>query len=434
MKRNLKIFFVYATVLVVLASCSKNDYESGGVISPVISIANMKAMYNGDDVLLIKDKLEGAYQVAGVVISDKDNGNIASNEIVVQNSARGTTSGLVFSFGDNNTDFNLGDSVKIDINNAVLTRKNGTLKVIGTDFNFSRVTKVSSNNVVTPKILTPTELYSGFYNYESVLVQINNVSFDGVTNGQTYEGEAKLFDESGSNIFLSTSSSASFAQQALPLTAYFVGIPTYYDANSDYYNRAKTLLKMRNADDAFNESGAAYLNFPETFESVPASQKSVYLMPGIDDRVTFTSGTWKIYQGVIGDQVNYDRFNPINGIQAIRLQQKLTGSAYLEMCFDLNQGASKVTVAHAIYGLYSSDPKVASAWDLEYSQDEGTTWTKIGETVAETNTKDATLVTFNTNIKGKVRFRINKLGSEGYPNGQNGMLNIDDFTVYQNVD
>ncbi|ADY50661.1 hypothetical protein Pedsa_0073 [Pseudopedobacter saltans DSM 12145] len=434
MKIYLKNFFVYLAGLIVLASCSKNEYESGGTVSTVMSITKIKSLHNGDDVLINKENFEGAYQVSGVVISDRNNGNIAPNEIVVQNSSRGTTSGLIFSFNDNNVDVNLGDSIKIDIHGTVLARKNGALKVSGENFTFSKITKVSSNNIVKPRLVTLIDLYSNFFGYESTLVQLNSMSFDNVANGQVYNGEAKFHTESASAIYLTTLPTASFAQKALPLLADFVGIATYYDANSNNFNRAKTLLRMRNEEDTFNETGAIYANFPETFESVPASQKADYLMPAIDDKVTFGSGTWRLYQAVIGNTPSYDRFNPLNGLQAIRLKDKLNGSAYLEMNFDLTHGASKIEIIHAIYGLYSSDPKVASAWNLEYSQDQGATWTKLGNTVAETNTKNPSIVTFNVNIKGKVRFRINKLGYDGYPNGQTGMLNIDDFTVYQNID
>lgn len=426
--------FLLALMLVTLFSCRKNEYESGGVLSTVMPMANIKALHIGDDVPLKKEDFEGAFELAGIVISDVDNGNFAKNELVVQNTFRGTVTGLIFSFNDESTNFKLGDSVKINIDNTVLTRKNGALKITGTDFKFDRVTKVSSNNVVTPRKVDLISLYSNFYTYESTLVQLSGMSFEGITNGQPYKGEAQFATESASRVYLYTMNTASLADKSIPLVADFVGIPTYFNPDADYYNRAKMLLKIRNSEDVFNETGAPYFGFPETFEGVSSSVKSQYIMPEIDDVVEFSTGPWRLYQAVIGDEPRYDRFNPLNGVQCIRLREKINQSAYLEMKFDLPNGASKVEVVHAIYGLYTTDPKVASAWDLEYSQDEGATWTKIGETVMETNTKNPAVVTFNVNIHGKVRFRIRKLGYDDYPNGQNGMLNIDDFNVYQNVD
>ena len=434
MKINIIKYISYLGAVLFIAACSKTDYESGGKISTVIAMANIKALHNGDDVLLKKENLNGAYEIAGVVISDRTNGNFPANEIVVQSSYRGNITGLIFSFADDNSSIELGDSIKVNIDQTILSRKNGSLKISGNDFTVANVQKVSANNLVQPRVVNLINLYANFYTYESTLVQLEGMEFDNVINGQTFNGLVKFKTESSSNIQLSTLASATFADKALPLLADYIGIPTYFDPNSDHYNRAKTYLKLRNGDDVFNETGAPYLNFPETFESVSASQKPNYLMPEIDNIVEFKSGPWILYQSIIGDQSRYDRFNSLNGIQSIRMKDKLAGSAYLEMGFDLVEGASKVEVMHAIYGLYTSNPQVAAAWDLEYSQDGGNTWNKIGETVAETNTKNPSIVTFTMNIKGKVRFRINKLGYDGYLNGQNGMLNIDDFTVYQNAD
>ena len=116
------------------------------------------------------------------------------------------------------------------------------------------------------------------------------------------------------------------------------------------------------------------------------------------------------------------------------MREKIKGSAYLEMGFDLENGASKIEIMHAIYGLYTLNPKTPAAWNLECSQDGGQTWFKVGETVPETNTRNPEIVTFNVNLHGKVRFRINKLGSDDPLFFEAGMLNIDDFNIYQNVD
>jgi hypothetical protein len=432
MKKNIKVFFAFFLGVIALSSCSKNEYESVGVVSPIISMGYVKALHNGDDVPLVKEKLMGASQIAGVVISDRSNGNFKPNELVVQNSSKSTIAGLVFVFNEVNNSINLGDSVKIDISNCVLTRENGSLKVKGSDLNFSKVTKVAENKVVTPRVITLTQLYSDFLPYENTLVQINNVTFPDLIGGTVYDGEIKMGEESNISIYLSTLSTASFSQNFLPLTASFLGIPTYYNPTSDYYNTAKTLFKMRNSDDVLNETGAAYLNFPEDFELAPASSKSSYVMPGIDDKVTFKTGVWRIYQGVIGDVVNKDRFNPL-GTQSIRMQEQLSESAYLEMDFDLQLGASQVTLN---YGTPTFTTPVESTFILEYSTDSGLTWTQAPNTNNITDpTKDVKEAVFNLNIVGKVRFRINKLGLGANTSVvKNGALNIDDFKVYQNID
>ncbi|MFA4869984.1 MAG: DUF5689 domain-containing protein [Pedobacter sp.] len=429
MKKDIKSLFAFFIGIIVLSSCSKNEYESDGAVSPVIYMSYVKALHNGDDVILAKEKLMGATQIAGVVISDRTSGNFNENELVVQNSSRNKISGIVFKFTDNNTSINYGDSVKIDIENCVLYRENGSMKIKGDDLSFAKVNKVESNKVIAPRKVSLTQLYSDFFNYENTLVEVANIAFPDLIGGEVYNGDVKMGEEASILIYLSTKSTANFAQKSLPLLASFRGIPTYYNATSNYYNTAKLLFKMRNEEDAFNETGATYASFPEDFELAAASTKASYLMSATNDMVTFKTGNWRIYQGIIGDVVNVDKFNP-TGKQAIRLKDQLSESAYIEMNFDLTSGASKVTFS---YGVPALGAITASTFDLEYSQNGGTTWTKVGNSITDAG-KNAQLATFNVNVSGPVRFRINKLGlGPNTSSVNNGFLNIDDFKVYQNV-
>ncbi len=98
------------------------------------------------------------------------------------------------------------------------------------------------------------------------------------------------------------------------------------------------------------------------------------------------------------------------------------------MNFDLPNGASKVTFS---YGAYYTD--ASSTFQLEYSQDGGTTWKKTGEAVADAS-ETSRVAIFLMDLKGNVRFRINKLGL-GATNGVdifNGRLSIEDFAVFSN--
>lgn len=432
MKKNLKIAIGFILALFALASCSKNENEALGTISPIIGINYVKALHNGDDVNLVKEKLMGATQIAGVVISDKNSGNFDSKEFVLQNTNKGTIAGLVIKLNDPNTTINYGDSVKVEIENCILTREKGVMKIKGNSLTLSKVTKVSSNNTLKPIVLTPTQLFSQFYTRESTLIQLNNTTIPDLIGGEVFAGEYRLSENTAISLFLNTSANANFAQKFLPMVASFIGIPTYYNANSDYYNTAKLLFKMPNEDAVFNQTGSVYLNFPEDFEAAAASSKSQFVMPAINDKVAFKTGMWRIYQGIIGDKINQDKFNPV-GKQAIRLQEQLSVAAYLEMDFDLPNGASQITFSYGATNP-ATGTAVPSTFILEYSQDGGTSWTQAGNSL----TSDATVAkeaSFSLNIVGNVRFRINKLGLGA--NGavvKNGLLNIDDFKVYQNVD
>ena len=432
MKKNLITFMGAAFIALIFSSCSKNESDALGVVSPVISVKYVKGLHNGDDVTLAKEKMMDATLISGVVISDKNSGNFDSKEFVLQNTSKGAPVGLVIKLNDANTTINYGDSVNVEIENATLTRERGVLKIKGENLNLAKVTKISSGNVVMPMVLTPTQLFSQFYLRESTLVQVKNVTIPDLVGGEVFAGERRFDENPNVALFLNTTASANFAQKFLPAVASFNVIPTYDNATSNYYNTAKLLVKMPNGEAVFNQTGSVYLNFPEGFEMAPAASKSDFIMLAINDKVTFKTGVWRIYQGIIGDKVNEDKFNP-SGLQAIRLQEQLSVSAYLEMDFDVPNGASQITFSYGSARPSTGTP-VASTFDLEYSKDGGNTWSKIENSL----TSDVTLVksaSFSLDLTGAVRFRINKLGLG--LNGavvKNGLLNIDDFKIYQNVD
>lgn len=416
------------TGLAVVAGCGDTN-PAEGIISPIVGVSYVRDLYNGDDVVLQPDLLMGANQIAGQVISDASGGNVGTSELVLQNVSKGKLAGISLDFGtDALAEYLPGDSIKIDITAGVLTRKNGTLKITG--LNKSGITKVISGLTPLVRTVAVSELYSNFQNYESTLVQVNNAGIDPApVGGEVFAGDKKLDDGTGGNIFLSTETDASFANNSVPMNATFVGIATYLNATKNTNVGARQLLKIRNERDISNASGSTYANFPETFEFPVATEKSAYDMPAIDNTITLKSGSWKLEQSVLGAVRNSDRFNSM-GFQAVRMQKDLTVPALLQMNFDLPKGASKVSL---VYGSYATDP--SSTWRLEYSQDGGTTWEKIAEDVTDASSKPK-LVTFNVNIKGPVRFRVNKLGlgKSNIPFLLNGQLNIEDFTVYQNVD
>lgn len=167
-----------------------------------------------------------------------------------------------------------------------------------------------------------------------------------------------------------------------------------------------------------------YPGFPEDFESPDTSAKARYKA----ETIKLKTGEWTLDYALLGALVGHDRFNP-SGKQSIRMQQNRSKPAYLSMNFDLNEGASKVTL---LYATYYKD--AVSTWVLEYSTDGGQVWQAAGKEIT-TETTDLKLATFNLDIKGKVRFRVNKLGlgdGKQDPSIKNGRLSIDDFTIYKN--
>lgn len=161
-----------------------------------------------------------------------------------------------------------------------------------------------------------------------------------------------------------------------------------------------------------------YPNFPESFET---NSKLSY---AIDD-VTLPTGRWRLDNTVIQSE-KYE--TPTSGKHAVRMAMNLSTSAYLQMMFDLPNGASKVVLWYKCFPLDKP-----SMWQLEYSTDKGKKWHPTGDLVVATNKDKYVEAVFELDIKGKVRFRINKIGlgdGSKNPDISNGRLNIDDFAVY----
>jgi endonuclease G len=153
-------------------------------------------------------------------------------------------------------------------------------------------------------------------------------------------------------------------------------------------------------DAPVHASAPIYSGFPETIE---AGSKISYTAAD----VTLSTGIWNFNNALIGTSTS-DRKA---GLKSARIQS----TGMLTMNFNLTNGASLVTISHAVYGT-----DAASTWDLYASTNSGSTWTKIGSTVTTGSTTLST-ASFTMTYSGNVRFQIRKLTG--------GRLNIDNFSV-----
>lgn len=414
---------IYVALLLLLAgaatftSCiEEDDNPAEGTPNPFASIAVVRDLYRGNDLKLEPKSMMGAYRIGAVVVSDADGKNFADGQLFVQNTSRGFTRGIVLALGEAAAaTYNVGDSLVIDVTGSTLTKVNGAMTIKG--LNPSGIVKVADGVKVTPKTVALGELVANFQKYEGTLVEVTADISPVPASDETYSGDKVLDDGSGNTILLHTQASATFSGAKLPASATFIGIPTLE-------GEAKQ-LRMRTITDAVNPSGPIYTGFPEDFETPDASQKGSYNMA--NNNIDLKTGNWLLYQAILGTTPGRDRFNA-PGAQCIRMQQNLSTSAYVQMNFDLPNGASKVTLW---YGTYYTD--ASSSWQLEYSTDAGETWTKVGETITDAS-QTPKAATFLMDIKGPVRFRVNKLGlgPTSVPNVYNGRLSIEDIAIYQN--
>lgn len=146
-------------------------------------------------------------------------------------------------------------------------------------------------------------------------------------------------------------------------------------------------------------------NYLEDFESV---SKTGYAAAS----VTFSDGDWYFDDALIGTLADDAKM----GSRSARLRN----SAALTMQFDLVEGAKSISVD---YGKFGRDK--SSAFEVYYSNDSGTSWTKTGSTIIVSKTTLKTAV-FNLNVSGNVRFEIRKT------DGTSNRLNIDNVLVEAN--
>ncbi|MET3115123.1 hypothetical protein AAKU52_002867 [Pedobacter sp. CG_S7] len=424
-----KIYTVITALLMcglVFNACKKDVNPSLGKLNSFAALYKVKNAYKGVDVKLSPDLMGGAQFTGGVVISNLTGNNFPKGGLVIQNADRGQVRGVLIDLGDAVIPFLPGDSVVVDVSGGTLSKVQNSLHLKG--LSLANITKISSNNKVTARTVALGVLTTNFEQYEYTLLKLIADTKPLPVTGETYAGNKMLDDGSGSTVVLHTQAEALFAENSLPASASYTVIPMFGSEGGGYGTVQQ--VRLRTEADVQNASGPIYPNWPESFETPDQPFKGSYNMNTVevpDNNVELKTGNWKLFQSILSNTTGRDRFNP-PGTQAIRMQQNLSVSAYLQMNFDLKNGASKVTLWH---GAYYTD--AVSTFRLEYSTDEGTTWIAAGPDVVCAS-RGSKQETYLLNIKGKVRFRVNKLGlgTTSIPRVYNGRMSIEDIAIYSN--
>ncbi|MDF2380056.1 hypothetical protein JMG10_01160 [Nostoc ellipsosporum NOK] len=423
---------VLGSLVAGMASCVKKyDNPASGTMGSATYIYAVREAYRGNEITLGTSTLGGATQIQGVVISDQTAGNAEPGLFFIQqtvasaNQVGDITRGIALRMSSGNATWNIGDSLRIDVDGMKLDRINGRLTISGVTAD--RVTKLAENRVPLVRSANLAMLDVMMPQYESSLVAVHADVKDYGT-GVNFGGERTLSDNTGPQFGLLTRNEAAFANAQVPVNAQFTGIPGYFNASGKDTIGAKRILQLRNINDTAFLSGVIYSNFPESFEYPDASAKSSYNVTATANNIDLASGNWKLQQAILGNTVIRDKYN-LPGKQCVRMQQNLTTSGYVQMNFDVTEGASKVTV---FYGKYYTDP--SSTFRLEYSVNGGTTWVNVSPNVNFMPDRGSLQATFRVNVTGNVRFRINKLGlGSSSATVFNGRLCLEDIVVYKKL-
>ena len=206
--------------IILWSACKKHDYAEG-TLSPITSLEDVRALYTGADLTISKANLMEATQITGVVISNPDSGNVTAGTVVIQNTRRKKTRGIVLGL-TNAASYKTGDSLLVTIEGSMLKRVSGSLQITGLTDN--SVSKISSGNTVTVQSASSYNINLKPGDYESTLVKISSATVNPVPlPGAMMSGDYSLINGADS-IMMHTEPAASFAGAELPASASFTGI------------------------------------------------------------------------------------------------------------------------------------------------------------------------------------------------------------------
>lgn len=131
-----------------------------------ITIDSLRKMHTGFPLTL------PPIRIRGIVISDRENGNIAERNVVLQG---GDQDKGILLYYSGSADYKRGDSLEVDIGGCELKRFNGKLEVANVSVTQTRV--LGSEKRIAPKDVQIATVLSDPSAYESTLIRFSGVSW-----------------------------------------------------------------------------------------------------------------------------------------------------------------------------------------------------------------------------------------------------------------
>jgi len=394
-------------LIMVLTACEK-EIKITGVASPIISLNDLRALFKGSAITLSESNMQGATSITGVVISDPANKNEPDGLVILQSFKRKILRGIALELGADSKNFQMGDSVIVNVSGKILDKKDGLTQILG--LKASDITKVSTKNAqkINFSATTFSDLFNNKEEFESTLVSVKSAiapdgRFSGTVNLSDWSNELRLI----------TRPEASFASLTVPSYADYTGILLNDNQEHPY-------LMLRSKSDYAAQDlepyrpKELYANFPEGWEKVVGTRKTSFTSA----YEKYLSGEWYLENS---RSLTSSGFLNISGSYGMMSQGAKESS--VTMNFNLPFGASRLTF---IYGAATATDNVFPiVLHAEYSQDSGKTWTQIGGDLIISELNNKYIFDQQLNLKGGIRFRIRKDNSEK-------RITIDDIAVYQN--
>jgi hypothetical protein len=221
MKKIIPIIICVFAVFFI-AGCEKDKYP-GGTPYDVISLLDLRGIYQGTPITLTKNDLFGGVRITGLVVSDHSGSNSPAGLVMLQDNRRlGLLRGIALNLGNEAASYHPGDSIEVFIEGAQLVREAGVLQIKG-------ITSADINVISTGHTIFIPKVKSNLIidrpdNYESTLLTIEKESFDGsYPAGTTYVGD-KIINDGFGNMTLHTEPTAAWANNPIPFLSNFTGI------------------------------------------------------------------------------------------------------------------------------------------------------------------------------------------------------------------
>lgn len=205
----------------------------------LLTTANLRALFTGTTI-----NAPANNRITGIVISDKNAQNTIDQNLVLQQ-GNGLAGIIVRFTGAHN--FNLGDSIDVNVTGGSLGLFSGALQVSNLDLGNAAV--VSTGKTITPRAATIAELNTNIAAWESTLIKVANITITGGTGG-TWAGNTTFNDGATVVHFTRTGTAGATFQSA----AYPTGTVTSVTGVAGKFN-ATNQLSIRNLNDVVGGTG-----------------------------------------------------------------------------------------------------------------------------------------------------------------------------------
>jgi Family of unknown function (DUF5689) len=175
----------------------------------LINTSDVRALYTSSAVAAPASR-----RITGIVISDKAAANMQTQNLVLQQG--NNLSGIVVRF-DAAHNFNLGDSIDVNITGGTIDKFSGVMQVA--TLSLSNALLISSGKTITPRVTTGAVINTNIDAWESTLIRLSNVTITGGSGGTWGSNGSTTINDGTGTITHFTRSGATFQATAYPTTA-----------------------------------------------------------------------------------------------------------------------------------------------------------------------------------------------------------------------